>query len=195
MLSFLVLYVFDSLGVCCVCLFLHVQGHMCAQIKPCLELPCSAWAGETQITKIFQHCFLSVQLGCSYTRGNNTYLLCLTVLMETHQRSWKTDRSRERGGKQAWDTLLLYCCTLYCPRCFSRRWQWALSHISSPFCWRWRPKWNTLCRCCFAALKFKAPESPTQPAQTAHFSRFQGTPIHISVVWRYSSMLSFPHVM
>lgn len=88
----------------------YAGPHVCTNKAFLLNSLCSIWAGEKLITKIFQQCFLSVHFSCSYTRGNNAYLLSLTVLMEMHQRSWMIDRNWERdGGKQAWDTLLLYC--------------------------------------------------------------------------------------
>lgn len=163
-----VLRMCDGTGVCCI---ICLQCHMWAQIKPCLGV---LGLERHTVTKVYQLCFLSAQFGCSYTRGNNTYLLCLTVLMETHQRSWKIDRNRERGGKQAWDALLLYCCTLYCPCCFSRRWQWALTHISFLLCWRWRPKWIPVCRCCCTMFKSKAPKSPNSASINCTFLSVSG---------------------
>lgn len=87
--------------VCCTCLY------MCKTTCVHNSL-CSACTGEKLITKMFQHCFLSVHFGCSYTRGNNTYLLSLTVLMETHQRSWMIDRNWERGEKNKLE-IFCYC--------------------------------------------------------------------------------------
>lgn len=45
------------------------------------------------------------QFGCSCTRGNNTYLLCLAVLMETHQSS--------REGGWGVDALFFYTVALF----------------------------------------------------------------------------------
>lgn len=57
---------------------------------------------------------------------------------------------RERVGEKNKPEILCYYTVvlLIVPVTFLRRWQEALSHISFPFCWRWRPKCSTACRCC-----------------------------------------------
>lgn len=95
--------------------------------------------------------------GCSYTRGNNTYLLGFTVLMETLQSSSQIDRSKRCGGgkkKQGCDTFLP-CHTF----------------LSPPL----RAEAQSGTRCVGAVLgtlKLQAPEPATQTAQTAHFDVF-----------------------
>lgn len=124
-----------------------------------------------------------VRFGCSCTRGNNTYLLHLAVLMETHQSSRKIDGNRERGRTKK--TSLWYFVTILLHSWLSSMLFLAVTvssvtHLSLSLllcCW-WEggggAKWITVRRCRCSVLKFKAPESSTQAAQTTHFCPFSG---------------------
>lgn len=89
---------------------------MCTLTKPlywiCLLFP--GW--KPKDNRHLRLRFLTLQCSCCYTRGNGTYLLtsrCSHGNTSKELKDWqKPERRREE--KQAWDTLLLYRCTLDC---------------------------------------------------------------------------------
>lgn len=102
----------------------------------------------------------------------------LVVLMETHQRSWKIDRSERDSRRKNKPGILCYCTAALLISSllpFS-----ALSHVSFPSCRKWRPKWSTACRRCCNSLH------PTKVSPSEHICSFEGVLIHISGVCRYT---------
>lgn len=78
-------------------------------------------------------------VSCCFTRDNGAYLLtsrCSHGNTSKELEDWQK-RERQREEKQAWDTLLLYCCTLDFLSVT------ALSHVSFPSCRKWTPKRST----------------------------------------------------